>query len=285
PAENRSYFYPSASLSLLIDQMIDMGKNVDMLKLRGGWAQVGNDTGPYRLLSVYGNAGQWGDAIRLTKSSNLLSPNLLPEESTSIEYGLDLIMFSNRLRFEGTIYSVDNKNQILGVPLAASTGFSSIQVNTGLLQSKGVELLLGITPIETKNWQWDLNFNFTKNDTWVIDLADEVDFIEFWSEARVKNIAYVKDEANGQDGRVGNLYTRKVKRVEDKSSPYYNYPILGSGLDAEWEAGENYELVGNYNPDFIMGLQTGLRFKNFSLDRKSTRLNSSHVTISYAVFC
>src|SRR5690606_25335052 len=46
PAENRSYFYPSASLSLLIDQMIDMGKNVDMLKLRGGWAQVGNDTGP-----------------------------------------------------------------------------------------------------------------------------------------------------------------------------------------------------------------------------------------------
>ncbi|HLW50337.1 MAG TPA: hypothetical protein VKZ78_05145 [Sphingobacteriaceae bacterium] len=266
PAENRSYFYPSTSVSLLIDQMIGMGNNVDMLKLRGGWAQVGNDTGPYRLLSVYGNAGQWGDAIRLTKSSSLLSPNLLPEESTSIEYGLDLIMFSNRLRFEGTIYSVDNKNQILGVPLAASTGYSSIQVNTGLLQSKGVELLLGFTPLETKNWQWDLNFNFTKNDTWVIDLADEVDFIEFWSEARVKNIAYVKDEANGQDGRVGNLYTRKVKRVEDKSSPYYNYPILGSGLDAEWEAGENYELVGNYNPDFIMGLQTGLRFKNFSLN-------------------
>src|SRR5690554_2035728 len=101
PAENRSYFYPSTSVSFLIDQMIGMGNNVDMLKLRGGWAQVGNDTGPYRLLSVYGNAGQWGDAIRLTKSSSLLSPNLLPEESTSIEYGLDLIMFSNRLRFEG----------------------------------------------------------------------------------------------------------------------------------------------------------------------------------------
>lgn len=266
PAANRSYFYPSASLSLLIDQMVSMGNNVDMLKLRGGWAQVGNDTGPYRLLATYGNAGQWGEAIRMSKSGSLLSPNLLPEESTSVEFGVDLIMFSNRLRFEGTIYSVDNKNQILGVPLAASTGFSSIQVNTGLLQSKGVELLLGFTPVKSKDWQWDLNFNFTKNDTWVIDLADEVDFLEFWSEARVKNIAYVKDESIGNDGRVGNLYTRKVNRVNDPSSPYHNYPILGSGLDAEWEREEDYSYAGNYNPDFIMGLQTGLRFKNFSLN-------------------
>lgn len=266
PAANRSYFYPSASLSLLIDQMIGMGNNVDMLKLRGGWAQVGNDTGPYRLLATYGNAGQWGDAIRMSKSGSLLSPNLLPEESTSIEFGLDLIMFANRLRFEGTIYAVDNKNQILGVPLAASTGFSSIQVNTGLLQSKGYELMLGFTPVKSKDWQWDLDLNLTHNDTWVIDLADEVDFLEFWSNARVKNIAYVKDDNLGQDGRVGNLYTQKVKRVKDKTSPYYNYPILGSGLDAEWERDDDYELVGNYNPDFIMGLQTGLRFKNFSLN-------------------
>ncbi len=266
PAANRSYFYPSASLSLLIDQMVGLGNNVDMLKLRGGWAQVGNDTGPYRLLATYGNAGQWGDAIRMSKSGSLLSPNLLPEESTSIEFGLDLIMFANRLRFEGTIYAVDNKNQILGVPLAASTGFSSIQVNTGLLQSKGYELMLGFTPVKSKDWQWDLDLNFTHNDTWVIDLADEVDFLEFWSNARVKNIAYVKDDNLGQDGRVGNLYTQKVKRVKDKTSPYYNYPILGSGLDAEWERDDDYELVGNYNPDFIMGLQTGLRFKNFSLN-------------------
>lgn len=266
PAANRSYFYPSASLSLLVDQIIGLGKQVDMLKLRGGWAQVGNDTGPYRLLATYGNSGQWGDAIQMNKSGSLLSPNLLPEESTSIEFGLDLVMFSNRLRFEGTIYSVDNKNQILGVPLAASTGFSSIQVNTGLLQSKGVEMLLGFTPVKTKDWQWDLDFNFTKNDTWVMDLAEEVEFLEFWDEARVKNIAYVKDDAKGQDGRIGNLYTRKVNRVKDETSPYYNYPILGTGLDAEWEKEDNYSLAGNYNPDFIVGLQTGLRFKNFSLN-------------------
>src|SRR5690606_20675248 len=165
PVENRSYFYPSVSMSVLVDQIINMGQSVDMFKLRGGWAQVGLDTDPYRLIATYANAGQWGNAIQLTKPSGLLSPNLLPEESTSLEFGADLILFSDRLRFEGTYYTMDNRNQILGVPLAASTGFSGIQINSGLLQSNGYEILLGLTPVATSNWQWDLNFNFTKNET------------------------------------------------------------------------------------------------------------------------
>lgn len=265
PPENRSYFYPSASLSLMIDQMVDLGRKVDMLKIRGGWAQVGNDTSPYQLFATYGDAGQWGDAIRLAKASGLLSPNLLPEESTSFEIGTDVRMFSNRLHFEGTYYSVDNRNQILGVPLAASTGFSGVQINAGLLQSKGVEFLLGGTPVKTLDWTWDLNLNFTKNETRILELTENVEFVQFWDEARVKNIGYVKNEALSRDGLVGNLYSRKVNRVKDHSSPYYGYPILGSGLDAEWEGEEEYSKVGNYNPDFIMGLQSSLSYKNFTL--------------------
>jgi TonB-linked SusC/RagA family outer membrane protein len=265
PAENRSYHYPSASLSFLVNELVSMGK-VDMLKLRGGWAQVGNDTGPYQLNATYGDAGQWGDATRLSKSGGLLAPNLLPEIATSLEFGADLKMFSNRLRFEGTYYTVDNENQILGVPLAASTGFSGVQINAGLLQSEGWEILLGGTPISSGNWRWDLDLNFTKNETKIIELEEEVEFISFWDEARVRNIGYVKDDALGQDGLVGNLYSREVKRVEDENSPYFGYPILGSGLDAEWEGEEDYSKIGNYNPDFILGMQSALKFKNFSLN-------------------
>ena len=265
PAENRSYFYPSASLSFLVNEVFDMGK-VDMLKLRGGYAQVGNDTGPYALNATYGDAGQWGDATRLAKASGLLAPNLLPEQATSMEFGTDIKMFSNRLRFEGTYYTVDNENQILGVPLAASTGFSGVQINAGLLQSTGWEILLGGTPISTNNWRWDLDLNFTKNETKIIDLADGVDFIQFWDEARVKSMGYVQNDALGQDGLVGNLYSREVKRVEDANSPYFGYPILGSGLDAEWEGEEKLSKIGNYNPDFILGMQSALTYKNFSLN-------------------
>lgn len=266
PAENRSYFYPSASLSIMVDQIFNMGNPVEMFKIRGGAAQVGNDTSPYRLYPTYQDAGQWGEAIRLAKQSGLLSPNLLPEEATSYEIGTDIRLFSNRLRLDGTYYQVDNRNQILGVPLAASTGFSGVQINAGLLQSKGIELLLGITPVKTTDWNWDLNFNFTKNKTVILELAEEVEFVEFWDEARVKSIGYVKNEAEGHDGLLGNLYSRKVMRVTDETSPYYGYPILGSGLDAEWQGEEEYSLVGNYNPDFIMGLQSSLTYKNFTLN-------------------
>ncbi len=266
PAANRSYFYPSASMSLMADKIFDMGDKVNMFKLRGGWAQVGNDTSPYSLTTTYGDAGQWGEAIRLAKASGLLSPNLLPEESTSFEVGTDIKMFSNRLHFEGTWYTVDNRNQILGVPLAASTGFSGVQINAGLLQSTGWEFLVGGTPVSNANWNWDINVNFTKNETKILELTDEVEFIQFWSEAKVKNIGYVEDEELGRDGLVGNLYARKIRRVEDENSPYNGYPILGSGLDAEWEGEEEYTKVGNYNPDFIAGLQTSLSYKNFTVN-------------------
>jgi hypothetical protein len=64
---------------------------------------------------------------------------------------------------------------------------------------------------------------------------------------------------------VGNLYSRKVKRVTDETSPYFGYPILGSGIDAEWIGEDEYSKVGNYNPDFILGLQSNVSYKNFTL--------------------
>jgi len=266
PKENIPYFYPSASISILLNNMIDMGRDIDLFKIRGGIAQVGNDTSPYSLYATYYDAGQWGDAIRLGKQSDLLNPILLPEKSTSYEVGLDLKMFNNRLRLEGTYYLADNRNQILGVPLAGSTGFNSIKINAGLLQSRGVELMLGFTPIETKDWIWDINLNFTKNQTWLLELTEGTDFVEFWNEARVKNIAYAKDESLGRDGLIGNLYTRKILRVTDKNSDYYGYPLLPENSeDAEWQSEDDYTKVGNYNPDFIMGLQTSLTYKNFTL--------------------
>jgi len=265
PSENRSYFYPSASLSLMINNMLDMGSKVNLLKVRGGIAQVGNDTSPYSLYPTYYNAGQWGDAIRLGKPGSLLNPTLLPEEATSYEIGLDFKGFDNRLRFEGTYYKEDNRNQILGVPLAGSTGFGSIQVNAGLLQSKGWEFALGYTAIKTNDWTWDLDLNFTTNDTYLLELTDGVEFVDFWDEARIKNTAHVKNEELGHDGLIGNLYTRKIMRVTDESSQYFNYPLLPGGEDTEWQSSEAYSKVGNYNPDFIMGLQSALSYKNFTL--------------------
>lgn len=262
PEENRSYFYPSASLSLLIDQMIDLGGNVDLFKIRGGWAKVGNDTDPYQLYNTYGNAGQWGDATRLVKSGQILTPNLKPEEAVSMEAGIDLNLLGNRFRFEGTYYEVENRNQIIrNIPVASSTGSDYVNINAGLIRSKGWEFMIGGTIVKTPTWNWDISANFTRNRTRVIEIAEGIEVIKFWDDAKGGAWSYVGDE-------IGTIYDAEVRTVTDKNSPYYGYPIL-SESELEWddiEMKNTKNKIGNYNPRFIMGLQSSLSFKAFSLN-------------------
>ncbi|MBM1105119.1 SusC/RagA family TonB-linked outer membrane protein [Aurantibacter crassamenti] len=266
PVDNRSYFYPSASLSFLVSELISIPK-VDLLKLRAGWARVGNDTSPYQLGAFFNNNGQWDNAVLYSGQSGLNTPNLEPEEATSQEIGIDLNMFSNRLRFEGTYYTVENRNQIVpNIPIPGSSGYNSVSINAGVLESKGLELSLGFTPIRTENFNWDVNLNYTTNESTILELSDGVDYIEFWSENKSVSRGYIANAATGEDGLVGNIYSPLIKRVTDVNSPYYNYPLIGSGEDAEWLAQEERVKVGNYNPDFVMGLQTTLSYKNLSLN-------------------
>ncbi|MCG8309076.1 MAG: SusC/RagA family TonB-linked outer membrane protein, partial [Cytophagales bacterium] len=266
PPENRSYFYPSASLSFLLNELVPLGSRVDMFKLRAGWAQVGLDTSPYNLYPVYGNSGQWGDAVRLNKSGTILIPDLKPEENTSMEFGLDVDLFDNRLRFKGTYYEMENRNQILqNIPLPVSSGYNNININAGLIESKGWEFDLGFTPVKSADWNWDLNFNFSKNETRIIELDEGVDVIEFWSDNKSYSLGYVKNDATGEDGLVGNIYSPLKKRVTDPTSPYYGYPLIAEGQEAEWVPTDRPEKVGNYNPDFLLGMQSRLSFKNFVL--------------------
>ena len=264
PIANRSYFYPSASLSFLVDKMVHLGDNVSLFKVRGGIAKVGNDTDPYQLVNTYGNAGQWGSAIRLAKSGTLLTPNLKPEEATSKEAGIDLGLFHNRLRFEGTYYNADNRNQILrNIPIASSTGSDAININAGLLQSKGLELSLGVTPIKTTDWVWDINANWTRNRTRVKSIAPGIEAIKFWEDAKGGAWSYVGDE-------VGAIYDASMLVVQDKTSPYYGFPIISPQPDYEWQVDKNFQdtrnKIGNYNPRFILGVSSSLTYRSFSLN-------------------
>ncbi|NNE78471.1 MAG: SusC/RagA family TonB-linked outer membrane protein, partial [Pricia sp.] len=134
------------------------------------------------------------------------------------------------------------------------------------LESEGFELSLGLTPIRTENWNWDLNINYTANESKILALSEGVDYIEFWSENKSVSRGYVVNLATGEDGLVGNMYSPKIKRVTDPNSPYFNYPLIGQGEDAEWLPQEERVKVGNYNPDFIVGLQSSLSYKNLSLN-------------------
>ncbi len=257
------YFYPSASVSLLMNQIAGItSSDINLIKLRGGVAQVGNDTDPYQLLSVLSNAGSWGNIPRLTTSGTLLNPDLKPEIATSYEGGIDISLIKNRLNFSGTYYRVDNKNQIFTTDLPSSTGYTSKKINAGLLRSKGIELTLGGTPVVTRNFRWDLTANFSRNRTTVVELANEMPYFTFWTDAKGGAWTYLGEE-------VGDIYGPKVLTVTDKSSPYYGYPLLREeDGGAKWvaiEAANTRNKVGNFNPKFLMGVQTSFSYKNWSL--------------------
>lgn len=259
PVANRSYFYPSASLSVLADHVFTLPTAVSLFKLRGGIARVGNDTGSYNLFNVLSNPGSWGDVLRITRSGKLLLPNLKPEQATSYEVGADIGIWKNRLKFEGTYYTLDNKNQIISTTLPSSSGFSSRNINAGLLSSKGIELALSGRPIEKENWTWDLGANWSRNRTRINELSEGVEFHTFWTDGRGGARTYVGEE-------IGDLYDSKLVTVEDPSSPYNGYPILDK--NGSWQAvriNNSRNKIGNFNPDFSMGIQSSLRYKKWTM--------------------
>ncbi|MRS61983.1 SusC/RagA family TonB-linked outer membrane protein [Larkinella terrae] len=260
PPSNRSYFYPSASLSVLLNEMLPVSNAISLLKLRAGVAQVGNDANPYALLSTLENAGTWDGIPRLNVPGILLNSSLKPEIATSKEFGLDLNLFRNRLRASATYYNSENRNQILSSLLPPSSGYTSKNINAGLLISKGFEFSLGGTPLEKNGWRLDVNANLTRNRTTIKRLADEIPYFTLWTDAKGGAWTYVGDE-------IGDIYDSKVVTVEDKNSPYYGYPILDQ--TGKWQAIDAINTknkIGNFNPRFILGAQTSLSYRGFSLN-------------------
>jgi len=265
PKENRSYFYPSASLSLLLNNMLEMGDKVSLAKLRGGIAMVGNDTDPYKLMPTMGDYGSWGNQTRLTTSGTLLLPDLKPEIQTSWEIGTDLAFFKNRLRFEGTYYSSKNENQILNIGLPPSSGSGAKQINAGLISSKGIELTIGGTPVRTNDLNWDVNFVYSRNRTRIEELSEGFNYIALWTDAKGGAVTWVGEE-------IGQIIDKKMLRVEDKSSPYYGWPIIDNegwdNSDSKWQDADGKRVapvIGNFNPDFTLGMQTSLSYKKWTL--------------------
>ena len=268
PVQNRSYFYPSASLSLLLNKMFDMGPKVSLAKLRGGIAQVGNDTGPYQLLAGL-SPGSWNGQTTFAVPGNLLNPTLKPEIKTSKEIGVNLGLYDNRLKFEGTYYTADNRNQILNNTLSPSSSYGSQKFNAGLVTSQGMEFSLGGTPIRTKDLSWDVNVLWSTNKLTLKSLAPGVSHIILWTNAKGGAETWVGE-------KIGNIVDASMLRVTDKTSPYYGYPLLDSdGFEQitgvnEVNGKRNSPIIGNFFPDYMMGFQTSVRYKrwtaNISID-------------------
>ncbi len=261
PEENRSYFYPSASISVLINEMLPMPSSISLFKVRSGVSQVGKDTDPYVIASIL-NQNTWGSNTTYSVPSSLPNINLKPEIAKSFEIGTDISFFNNRLGGEFTYYKVQNTNQILNAATSALSGYTSATINAGNVENSGIEIGFNAIPVKSNNWTWDLNVNFTKEKSQLKELTQGIDQFQFWESTSVYAWTKVGDY-------IGDIYTRDMKRVEDKDSPYYGWALLDSNGKMQINSSEVIK-AGNYMHDFMMGLQTSVSYKkvtvSFSFD-------------------
>jgi len=249
PKDNWSYFYPSVSLSGLVSEMVSLPDVIDFLKLRASWAQVGNDTDPYRLLSTYSFGKINGGTIYATSGSVKPFNDLKPEETKSWEFGFDLRMLRNRIGVDFTYYTSKTTDQILSVSTPQSTGYTNKYINAGEIHSEGLEIMLNTTPVKTRNFQWDLNFNWGTNSTECNELDPTVSR-HVLGEMRIGQV--VVDEGGDFGDIVGYAFERDSKG---------NMLINDNGIPI---ATSDYVKVGNMMPDWVGSISNQLRYKNLT---------------------
>lgn len=179
--ENRSFFYPSAQLSFVLTDAIDALKNIDnldYLKVRAGWSSVGQvSIGPYRLLPTFGQSSgfPYGGQGGFTISTSLVAADLKPELTAGYEVGLDVSLFSNRIKGALTYYDSHTKNQTLSTGVSSATGFSSYLLNVGETSSKGIEASVTVVPYKSDNWFISLGTVYTYYDNKVVSINEDID--------------------------------------------------------------------------------------------------------------
>lgn len=262
PANNRSYFYPSAAVSAVLTDMFSIRSSVlSFAKIRGGIARVGNDTDPYNLMQTYDYTNAWGSTASLKESNVILNPELKPELTSSYEIGAELKFMQNRLGLDVTYYDKQSYDQILKIDISNATGFSSKLLNAGRLQNRGIEVQLTGTAVKTGNFKWDVALNWARNQNKVIELAEG---LQTYTLNPTTNIRGMAVEARiGQP--YGTFFGQGFLRSPDGQIVYdqSGFPVINPVR----------RILGNFTPKWIGGLQNTFAYKNLSI---STLIDMKH---------
>ena len=263
--EDNSYFYSSVALSAIVSDMIQLPKAISFLKLRASLAQVGNDTDPFAFTQTYSRSEPFGSSQIYGETASLANLNLKPEISSAYEFGTDIRFLNNRIGLDVTYYQSRTKNQILNIPLSGSSGYNSRIINAGLIKNYGMEATLTVKAIKKKNFSWDAFINFSTNRSTVVRLSDGL-----------KNYVMATEEAVSIEARVGErmggIYGIAYARVQntDANAPYYDASGKNVGQQVFGANGRpvgttNRVKLGNYNPDWLMGIGNSFNYRGVRL--------------------
>lgn len=255
--DNTSFFYPSVSSSFILSEVVDLPKTISFAKLRASWAQVGNDTNPYQTTGAFVAQTPYNGQPTFSNSNIIANPNLQPERTSSFEVGADIRLFGDQFRFDVSYYNALTKDQIISLPIGISSGYTQQVVNGGEVRSKGLEIILGISPVLSENLKWNSTLNFSTNRSTVESLPQE--------DGRL-TLAYsrIYDSQNQtvffqveEGGRVGDMYGTGYLKNDNGEF------ILTE--EGRYIPNNDLQKLGNYNPDFMLGFNNQFNYKNWNL--------------------
>lgn len=251
PKGNNSYMYPSVTGSFVFSELLkDKISWLNFGKLRLGYAQVGNDTDPYQVISTM---SQYTNIDPSTSGyivgSTLNNENLKPESTNSYEVGFELSLFDNRVGLEATFYSSETKDQIVPLSVSGTTGYTFRVVNGGVIENKGMELMLKLVPVRSRAFTWESALTLASNKNKVKDMI--VDYYRLATAPFKVEVGAVKGKAYGVIMGTDFKYDKNGNKLIDKNGRY----MYTDG---------NVEL-GNIYPDFTGGWSNTFKFGNLDL--------------------
>ncbi len=247
PSNNRSYFYPSVGLTAVVSDLVTLPQIITHFKLRGSYAIVGNDTDPYKLerTATVGTGGV------VTLSNTLPNANLKPETTKSIETGFDLRLLKDRIRLGFTWYQTNTYDQLFATPVPATSGVASIFQNGADVQNRGAEITLGVAVVDGKDFSWDIDLNWSKNNSKILDIAEGFNVLSFGTDF-IREYKLVKGQPFGE------VYAKSWLRDSNG-----NVIIATNGIPRITPGMS--ERVANWNPDWLGGINNTFRYKNINL--------------------
>ncbi len=251
PGDSRVYYYPSVSGSFIFSNLIENSSWLQLGKIRLGYAGVGNDAPPLSVLDTYTQNTTFGSSPLFSIPNTKNNENLLSENTASLEAGLELSTFNNRLRLDVSLYKENTTDQILPVAVSPTTGYSFTFVNAGEMQNQGVEVQLSGTPIATQDFRWDVTVNWAKNNNEVISLAPGLEVLRLAALQGGITINARVGQPYGVIQGTDYVYHENGQKI-----------ILPTGYHARTTTSD--QILGNVNPDWMGGVNNRFTYKGWA---------------------
>jgi TonB-linked SusC/RagA family outer membrane protein len=251
PQQNLSYYYPSVNASFVLTEAFHLKSPVlNYARIRGGWSKVGADADPYQLINTYNFNAPFNGNPQLTTSGVDLNPDLRSESTNSTELGFEAGLWHNRVRLDVSLYNTNSIDQILKVDVSATTGYTQKLLNAGKINNKGIEVQLGVTPVKSKFFQWDVDVNYAANKSKVLKLDDD-GRLQNYVLGSYRNVQVIASVGKAYGTLFGNAYLRDAAG---------NIIVNNSGIP---QADPNKKVLGKYTPDWVGGITNSFSYKDF----------------------